>query len=212
MRTILESNLLEQKEDREDLDRRVDTIMPAVEDLSSVRKAESQLRSRKLTPLPLRRDAPVKQNAIKAAETLKSSKYKASTDMSRLSDLRTEVRKHRQQLWLQRKLAYLPPETNMDEEDLNLALGSKCPFIWSLQFMYKLMLLAVMWAGMFRRGEVQTNADDGWRRSTVFGTRLDLIGRTQADLELLEREREEDNDLEWAMKPSNISAQTFAQL
>jgi hypothetical protein len=206
----------EQKEEREDLDRRVDSIMPAVEDLSSIRKIEPQLRNRKLTPLPLRRDAPVKQNVVAAAEMLKSSKYKASADLSRVTELRAEVQKHREQFWAQRRLAYLPPETKLDEadEELNLALGSKCPFIWSLQFLYKLMLLAIMWVGMFRRGEMQmqSNADDGWRRSTAFGIRLDPIGRTRDDLELLEREKEEDTKLEWTMKPSSISVQTFAQL
>ncbi|CAG8727971.1 4101_t:CDS:2, partial [Acaulospora colombiana] len=199
---ILRHGQERQKLAREDLNRKVDNILPAVEELSAIRALPMETRSLTFSAIP--RDAPFKSNAITAAETLKSSKYKAYGDIERIATLKADVQRHRDQFWQQRRLAYLPPETKKDEEDLTLSLGSKCPFLWSLQFMYKLMLLTVLWAGMFRRGEIQSSVDDGWRRSTVFGTRLDRKGRTQADIDNIDREVMEDRELEWTMKPSMI--------
>ena len=201
-----------QSGDRNRLDAKVDEILPAVEDLNAIRAL--RLRARQLTSASLPRDAPFKINAVIAAETLKSSRYKASAEIPRIPELRKEVRKHREQFWQQRRLAYLPPETKMDEEDLTLALGSKCPFLWSLQTIYKLMLLAILWAGMLRRGEIHSSTDDGWRRSTVFNTRLDIKGRTQLDIDNLTKEEEEDKELDWRTKTQEhaINGLPFAQL
>lgn len=198
-----------QQPSREELDRKVDNILPAVADLAAIRML--QLQVKELSHLAFFNKDTFKLNAISAAEMLNSSKYKASSEIQRIPELKSEVRKHREQFWQQRRLAYLPPEAKKDDEDLTLSLGSKCPFLWSLQALYKLMLLTVFWAGMVRRGEIQPNVDDGWRRSTVFGTKLDRKGRTQADLDML-IEEENDQTLEWTMKAPLISAQSFAPL
>jgi hypothetical protein len=199
-----------QRPAREELDRKVNRILPAVEDLTAIRAL--QLHVKGFSSLNFGHETTFKSHASSAAETLKSSKYKASSEIQRIPELKSEVRKHREQYWQQRRLAYLPPETKKDEEDLTLSLGSKCPFLWSLQTLYKLMLLTVLWVGMIRRGEIQPSADDGWRRSTVFGTKLDRKGRTQADIDMLEEDEEDDRTLEWSVKTTSISAQSFAHL
>ncbi|CAG7848712.1 SubName: Full=Related to SIN3 protein-binding protein STB2 {ECO:0000313/EMBL:CCA69064.1} [Serendipita indica DSM 11827] len=211
-REVIKAQMNRQSDDRNRLDATVDEILPAVEDLNAIRALP--LRARLLSSNAIPRDAPFKVNAVIAAETLKSSKYKASAEIPRIPELQKEVKKHREQFWQQRRLAYLPPETKMDEEDLTLALGSKCPFLWSLQTIYKLMLLAILWAGMLRRGEIHSSTDDGWRRSTVFNTRLDLKGRTQPDIDKMAKEEEEDKVLEWRAKAQEhvISGHSFAQL
>ncbi|KAG9055353.1 hypothetical protein FS842_002458 [Serendipita sp. 407] len=209
-REILRTQITRQKGARDALNSQVDEILPAVEDLAPIKAL--QLRSRIFAGRALPRDAPFKANAITSAETLKSAKYKTANDISRIGELRTDVKKHREQYWQQRRLAYLPPETKSREEDLTLSLGSKCPFLWSLQTIYKLMLLTILWAGMFRRGEIQSSTDDGWRRSTVFGTRLDAKGRTQADIDTVTKEEEEDRGTQWSFKTLPISAQSFASL
>ena len=210
VREMMHKGLDQQKPSRNELNAGVDNILPAVEDLKAIRAL--QLKIRELASVQISREAPFKANAVTAVESLKSSKYKASSDISRIAELKAEVRRHRAQLWQQRRLAYLPPETKRDEEDLTLSQGSKCPFLWSLQFLYKLMLLTILWAGMFRRGELNPSIDDGWRRSTVFGARLDLDGRMQADLDTLAQEEKEDEQLEWTVKTLLISAQSFAPL
>ncbi|KIM25568.1 hypothetical protein M408DRAFT_331115 [Serendipita vermifera MAFF 305830] len=210
VRDIMKKGMDLQKARRNELNSKVDNIMPAVEDLKAIRAL--QLDIRRLSSAPVSREAPFKANAIAATESLKSSKYKASSDISRISELKAEVRRHREQLWQQRRLAYLPPETKKDEEDLTLSLGSKCPFLWSFQFLYKLMLLTILWAGMLRRGELNAIADDGWRRSTAFGARLDLKGRTQGDIDIFAEEEKEDSQLDWKVKTLLISAQSFASL
>lgn len=73
------------------------------------------------------------------------------------------------------------------------------------------MLLAIQWAGMFRRGETKSKSE--WRRSTVFSVRLDKKGRTHADLDMLEQEEEEEEDLNnWTLTQSAINADSFAPL
>jgi hypothetical protein len=208
---IMRAGLDLQNTGRDELNNKVNNILPAVEDFKAIRAL--QLETRELSSSSIIHDAPFKVNAAIAAESLKSTKYKASSDIARIAELKTEVRRHREQYWQQRRLAYLPPETKKDEEDLTLSLGSKCPLLWSLQFLYKLMLLTILWAGMLRRGEIQSSADDGWRRSTVFGTRLDRKGRTQADLDILDHEENEDRQLEWTnTRTLLVSAQSFAPL
>lgn len=209
-REILRDQMNRRQSARYEFDHRVNTILPAVQDLMALHLL--QLRVKELEPASIHHNTTFKANAISAAETLKSSKYKTSSEIKRIPELKSEVRKHREQFWQQRRLAYLPPETKRDEEDLTLSLGSKCPFLWSLQALYKLMLLTILWAGMVRRGEIQPNMDDGWRRSSVFGTKLDRKGRTQGDLDMLVQEEKEDRALDWTMRATSVSAQSFASL
>jgi len=149
---LLERKLTDQAPDREELNGLVDELWPSVATLSAL--SGLSLKSASRSSVPPTRNTICEDGTTVAEAAHRATYYFFASDLSKLQEASSTIKRHRNDLYSTRIKAYMPLQPG-DESATILQPERpwlvKCPFLWFCYVLYTLLVLTLQTIGVWSK-------------------------------------------------------------
>jgi len=208
------AKLLERKlsraSDRKELNALIDELWPSVAALSAF--SGLSLKSVSRPPVPPTRSTICEDGTTVAAAAHRATYYFFASDLSKLQDTASTVKRQRDDVYSTRVKAYIPPQPG-DESTTILEPERpwliKCPFLWICYVLCTFIVLALQTIGVWSKPPPPVTITE------VYVPRLeaevDQRGKTKEDRENIASESKWFEEREWVLSSKNQRVSKVAE-
>lgn len=199
---LLDMKLTDQAPDRKELNTLVDELWPSVATLPAL--SELSLKSASRPPVPPTCNTICEDGTTVAAAVHRATYYFFASDLSKLQEASSTVKRQRNDVYSTRVKAYMPAQPG-DESAIILQPERpwlvKCPFLWFCYVLYTLLVLTLQTIGIWSKPPPPVTITD------VYVPRLkaeiDQRGKTKEDRGNLASESKWFEEREWVLSSKN---------
>jgi hypothetical protein len=207
---FLERKLTDQASDRKELNALIDELWPSVATLPAL--GGLGLKSASRPPVPPTSNTICEDGTTVAAAAHRATYYFFASDLSKLQDAASMIKRQRNDVYSVRVKVYTPPQPR-DESATILQPERpwlvKCPFLWFCYVLYTLLVLALQTIGVWSKPPPPITITDVY--IPRLQAKIDQRGKTQEDRENLASESGWFEGREWVLSSKNQRVSKVAE-
>ena len=207
---LLGRKLVDQASDRKELNTLIDGLWPSVAALPAL--SGLSLKSASRRPVPPACNTICEDGTTVAVAAHRATYYFFASDLSKLQEAASTIKRQRDDVYSARVKAYMPPQ--LKDESATILQPErpwlvKCPFLWFCYVLYTLLVVALQTVGVWSKPPPPVAITE------VYVPRLeaeiDQSGKTQEDRENLVSEGRWFEEREWVLSSKNQRVSKVAE-